>query len=87
MMVLKPEDVGEGYMEIQPQVPMVENVNRYFEYFVTQLDLWAVMGSGTATNRRVVGWNRLISGRVQFPVRVHGVRRSGHLDPPPLCCE
>lgn len=38
MMVLKPEDVGEGWMEIQPQVPMVENVNRYFDYFVTQLD-------------------------------------------------
>lgn len=38
MMVLKPEDVGEGWMEIHPQVPMVENVNRYFDYFVTQLD-------------------------------------------------
>lgn len=38
MMVLKPEDVGEGWMEIHPQVPMVDGVNRYFDYFVTQLD-------------------------------------------------
>lgn len=37
MMVLKP-DVGEGWMEIHPQVLMAENVNRYFDYFVTLLD-------------------------------------------------
>lgn len=44
-------------------------------------------GKRHCTNRHVVGWNRLISGRVQFPVRVHGVRRSGHLEdhpPPPV---